>query len=263
MKILLAGKFVPSGHRPIGGLQTWIATVRRELERLGHTCTEWQHGWNIPAAQFDLGILANMDQSRNLLKLSRRNIAVCHGIIKAEAPGSHADVDKQVFVSEGVRQHWGIAGAVVPQPIDLSFWCPGEDDVVQPVLTRYSYRRSATRCREVSQRLKLQFQHIHSCSALESRNLLRRSTVVLASGRAALEAMACGVPTVVYDHRSAYQGPLLDTDLERQLLNSYSGRGGVDPSLDDLLAACKASRGRVGWVQRNHCARTVVQELLQ
>ena len=33
LKILIAGKFVPTGNNKIGGLQSWIKTVENEYEQ--------------------------------------------------------------------------------------------------------------------------------------------------------------------------------------------------------------------------------------
>lgn len=260
VRILLAGKYVPTGPNPIGGLQSWIKTVRAELERLGHEAVEWQPGMKL-SGLFDLGIVANLSVTRPVLNFCRRTVCVSHGIIDAEKP--EAGCDRYVFVSEGVRDHWGLDGDIVRQPIDLDFWRPGDE--WRGWVTRYSYRTAPILGQETADALGLPYRHVKNVTHEQARQLLRSSALVFATGRAALEAMACGAPTVIYDHRSTYQGPLLCEGLERQKKNSYSGRGGAEP---DLAAVVRVARARMNggssrlWVKACHDARKIVQKLL-
>lgn len=257
MRILLAAKFVPSGPRPIGGVQSWIATVRAELERRGHAVTEWQPGFPAPAP-CDLGVLANWTLTGHLQSLCRRVVNVSHGIIPPEAPGP---ADVTVYVSEGVRAHWRGAGEILRQPIDLAFWTPGESPR-QREAVRFSYRHTETPCAEAAAALGLSYRHLCNVTPAEARAALRSAGVVFASGRAALEAMACGAPVVICDHRASYQGPLMDTDLGRQMANSYSGRGGWTPTPGGLVKAAREALPRRDWVETHHDAARVVDRLL-
>jgi len=261
MRIVLASKFVPTGPRPIGGLQSWIKTVRSELERVGHEVVEWQPGFRLEGL-FDLGVVANLKYTRPVLNFCKRSILVSHGIIDAERPESGCDVT--AFVSEGVRDHWGMDGPVIRQPIDLQFWRPS--DAQRTHVTRYSYRRAEIHGKACADALGLPYRHIKNASHEQAREILQSSDLVFATGRAALECMACGAPTVIYDHRSAYQGPLMDDgDFARSLENSYSGRGGYEPRVNDVIhEARKQMRmgSPRGWVERNHDSRVIVDGLL-
>lgn len=257
MNILFAAKYVPTGKRPIGGVQSWIRTVRAELERTGHECAEWEPGMTVPDVRFDLGIFANMGRTGHLTKLCDRAVCVSHGIINEEKPG----LGMHTFcVSEGVRDHWGGGGAILRQPIDLGFW--GRTGARRSGVVRFSYRTSPTLCEGAARALDEPYRQVSDASPGQARAILGSARVVFASGRAALEAMACGAPTVIYDHRSAYQGPLFDTDLERQMRNSYSGRGGKEPTMQDLVDAAKAAWSRRDWIEEHHDARKIVRELI-
>lgn len=261
MRILLAAKYVPTGPRPIGGVQSWVATVRAELERMGHACEEWQPGFPMPAGGFDFGVFANMGLTGHLATLCRRTVCVSHGIIDPERPG---EADKVLFVSEGVRRHWGGTGAILRQPIDTVFW--RSTGAQRSGVVRYSYRNSKTLCAEVAARLGMPYRHVDDAKPGDARDILAGAALVFASGRAVLEAMACGAPTVIYDHRQAYQGPLMDDCLNRQMRNSYSGRGGISPTLADLLdAAGRAMEAgsRRAWVEQHHDARKILTELIE
>lgn len=263
MRILLTGKYVPSGPRKIGGLQSWIKTVRRELEALGHECVEWQPGMVEPIGRFNLGILANMSLTCDMASKCDETVCVSHGIIAPEAPG---DADRVYFVSEGVREHWGRDGGILRQPIDLGFWQPPKRGRMGAI--RYSYRNTATKCEAAAKYEGFKYRQVADASHEEAREWLSCASIVFATGRAALEAMACGAPTVIYDHRAAYQGPLLDWDLWRQMRNSYSGRGGVEnPPVETIateIRRCEAAPREFwrNWVETHHDARRIVKELI-
>ena len=265
MRILLAGLFSPSGRNPVGGLQSWQRTVREELERRGHDCTEWEHGQDIPNRRFDLGVVANAAFTHRVAILCKRVVNVSHGPIAEERPAAQADMT--FYVSEGVRLHWVDKGrpngGIARQPINLDFWTPGGSKERRGVV-RFSYRGTDTHAETVAQAMGEPYQRLHGVTPEGARVVLRRAALVFASGRAALEAMACGAPTVVYDFRQAYQGPLMDENLYRQMLNSYSGRGGFAPRPEQVIAAgerptAKSEGCGRGWVERHHDARTVVR----
>ncbi len=261
MRVLLAAKHAPEGSRPIGGVQSWCRTVAGELRRIGHQAEMWGPEQALPAGRFDLGIVANAGDSCAALAHCDGVLVVCHGIIPAEAPP--ADLPA-VFTSEGVRDHWGGVGAVIRQPIDLDFWSPGPRHHAQ--LLRYSYRRGLGWLGEVAGGLGMTFRHLDGVDHAAARDALRGAGCVLATGRAALEAMACGVPVVICDNRSAYQGPLLDPDARGAMARNYSGRGGITPTPENVTEAvleAMAEGSMRDWVAAHHDVRDIVPQLLE
>jgi glycosyltransferase involved in cell wall biosynthesis len=259
VRVLLAAKHAPHGRRPIGGVQSWCATVCAELARRGHEAVTWGPELALPVGRFDAGIIANAGDTGVALEKCDRVLAVCHGIIPAEQPPGGVPV---AYTSEGVRAHWGGDGPVVRQPIDLDFWTPGQGG---RFLTRFSYRRGLDFLPRLAERMGLRFRHVSNLSAVNAREVLQSSACVLATGRAALEAMACGVPVVICDHRIAYQGPLLDPDTLGAMARNYSGRGGVTPTPANVAEAVQHAMG-VGslrhHVEAHHDVRKVVGEIL-
>jgi hypothetical protein len=259
MRILSAARHPPGGHPAIGGVQTWCATVGAELERRGHTVAYWGPKQRV-CGFFDLGILANIADTRPALLLCRAHVAVCHGIIEPERPPAR-DV---VFTSEEVRDFWQGTGPVIRQPIDLAFWRPLQRPQSAPTLVRFSYRDGLPVAEDAARSLGLEYLHVRDARPKVARELIHQAACVLATGRAAVEAMACGVPVVICDDRN-YQGPLLDPDTLGAMQRNYSGRGGVVPTVPLLTGAIElaiAAGSRRAHVETHHDVRDVVDQLL-
>ena len=259
MRILLAAKHAPHGSRPIGGVQSWCRTVASELARRGHEVETWGPEQPAPLGGFDLGLIANVGDTKRAKAYCRNTLTICHGIIPAENPLG----GRVAFTSEGVRDHWGGQGAVLRQPIDLAFWSPGPG--TKEYLTRFSYRGGLRFISSLARELKFEYRHVRDLESRAVREILRQSACVLATGRAALEAMACGAPVVLCDHRSAYQGPLMDLDIEGAATRNYSGRGGITPTVHTVREAIKSSikqGSRRQHVEANHNVVDIVDQIL-
>lgn len=262
MRVLLAAKHAPHGSRPIGGVQSWCRTVARELARRGHEVETWGPEQLLPASTFDLGIIANALDCKEVLNRCGKTVVISHGIIPAERPFG-API---VYTSEEVRDHWGGLGSVLRQPIDLTFWSPGPCSGEKIYLTRFSYRSGLRFVPQLAKSMGLKYCHVRKADSRRAREILRQSACVLATGRAALEAMACGAPVVLCDHRSAYQGPLMDADVRSAVYRNYSGRGGVTPTPHNVRGAIEASirRGSIrDYVEAHHNVVDIVDQLLE
>lgn len=261
MRILLAGKYSPFGPKPIGGLQSWIKTVYSELEK-EHDVDVWEAGKKLPLGNYDLGILANYGDTYPVWPMCKRIVNVSHGIIEAEKPGP-ADIN--VFTSEGVRKHWGMQGKVIRQPIDLDFW--KDQKAERTLLLRYSYRAGLPWIADLAKDMGLEYAHVRNVTHEQARDYFSKARVVLATGRAALEAMSCGAPTVICDHRSAYQGPLMFKGLMIDAMKeNYSGRGGITPTKDAIIEQIKWALAVENFrqhVEVFHDSKRIVRELLK
>jgi len=211
-----------------------------------------------PTGQYDLGILANLHYTGRFVDQCARVVAISHGIVEDERP-----IEGSWFTSEGVRDWWRRKGPIVRQPIDLEFWHPG--DGKRRFVTRFSHRKGLECLPGIAAKMGLEFRHVHNAGPESAREALQTSVCVLASGRAALEAMACGAPVVILDHRQAYQGPLLDTNTTGAMMRNYSGRGGVIPTERSIEAAIRKAMD-IGslreHVEDNHNAENIVRQLI-
>jgi glycosyltransferase involved in cell wall biosynthesis len=259
VRILIASKYGPHGSVKIGGVQSWAATVEKALTDGGHEVRQYEYGQAKPPGRYDLGIISHWTFTGAVAPLCNEVVNVSHGVIDAERP----KFGKRLFTSEEVREHWGVDGGIIRQPIDLDFWTPAV--ARREYLTRFSYRDGLDMAVDVARSLNLKYRHIKRMTPRQCREILRQSAVVLATGRAALEAMACGAPVVICDHRAPYQGPLLDTQTLGSMKRNYSGRGGQAPTPSALREACEVSmaQGSLRWhVEEHHNARRVVNDLL-
>lgn len=261
VRALLAALHPPGGPLPFGGVQSWCETIAKAFQERGIETEFWGPKRRLPKTRFDYAIVANAAKTWQGGCLAERVVNVSHGVIPEERPHPNW---RAAFTSEEVRKHWGRSGALLPQPIDLDFWTP--DEGPRDGLLFYSYRsESDLGLAETAERLGLRFTHIRRAGCDNARDEMRRSAVVFASGRAALEAMATGAPTVICDHRDYNGGPLLEPDLEKAAQRNYSGRGGVDPASVDLVAIAEAAmltQTPREYVEKNHDYRKVADKLL-
>lgn len=258
MKILIAAKHPPDGALKIGGVQSWSKTVGDELRSRGHEVRYWGPGGCL-SGLFDLGIIANVGDTHGAMQLCEKTIVVCHGIIPAEKPPLH----NVAFTSEEVRDHWKGDGPVIRQPINLDFWRPAKHKVKR-YLVRFSYRGGLPFVRTIAKRMGLKYLHIKSETQEVVRALLNQAACVVATGRAAVETMACGVPVVICDAR-AYQGPLLDPDTLGSMHRNYSGRGGVAANETNVLLEIEKAiecGGLRTHVEVHHNVHAITDQLL-
>ena len=259
MNILLAALFAAnSKRRRVGGVQSWTATIAREFRRIGHDVTLWCPEYAPPAGPFDFGIIANWTRTGHAAPVCKHTINVCHGIIPAEQPKGGAVT---VFTSEGVKRHWGGSGPIIRQPIDLDFWTPGRGP---GGLVRFSYYGGLEWLEDVAAELRVDYHHIKTATPDVALQAMRGALCVLATGRASLEAMACGAPVVILDDRP-YQGPLLSYSPQNQMTQNYSGRCGATPTPEtvrDAIDDAIANGNLRPHVERFHDSKRIAGELL-
>lgn len=256
MRILIAAKHPHGGARPVGGVQSWSKTVADQLTAMGHEVVHWGPEFSLPDGRFDAGILSNLQHTSKAIDVCERVVKVSHGIIPDERGDSSF-----IATSEEVSQAWGCR-AVVRQPLDLEFWHDAGKD--RGLLVRHSYRRGLTPLPDIAAQHGLEFAATGALTPEAVRDLLQRARVVVATGRAAVEAMACGACVAIADARE-YQQPLVDPDPCGAMHRNYSGRGGRPATASELkMAVAKAmQRGSLrAHAERHHDAAKITEELL-
>lgn len=229
MRILIASKHTHNSRLSIGGVQTWNKTIGDKLIEFGHEVDYWCPEFGLYSKNYDAGIFANLNYTKKMIKFCKNYISISHGIIPDEDKG-------QYFTSEGGRDYWKRPGEIIRQPIDLNFWKP--ENNTEEYLTRFSYRNGLEFLPDIAKECRLKFIHVKNQTPIEVRSILRRSKFVIATGRAAIEAMACGCKVIIADDRE-YQGPLLDFDTFGSMTNNYSGRNGVIANKNNINNAIR------------------------
>lgn len=259
MKILLAAKHHPEGRLKIGGVQSWMTTLAAEFRKMGHDATIWSPEFVRPKGPFDVGILSNASHTRCMAPQCAKVLGVSHGIIPDEKPIHGLSY---AFTSEGVKRHWGGSGPVLRQPIDLGFWWQAEG--TREGVVRFSYRAGLPFLESLCRDMGHSFKHVKSATPVQAREALHKAACVLATGRAAVEAMACGAPVAICDERN-YQGPLVAYSIPSQMAENYSGRGGVVATRETVKAAIENAI-RAGsqrrHVEAHHDSRKIAEQIL-
>lgn len=261
MRILLAAKHPPAGDVAFGGVASWCKTIADQFSAVGHECVFWGPGRRPPDGFFDVGIISNIKATKRSLQWCDRIVNVCHGIVPEESPSDEYPV---IYTSEELRDRFPVDGVVIRQPIDLHFWRAGNGRNAELVF--YSYRSDDVLGLDVIARnLGLGFVHLRGVNAIEARERLQSASLVCASGRAALEAMACETPTVILDYRSYNGQPLCCPSIQSAMKTNYSGRGGVNPAnidLESLFRQTMAFQRPREHVCDHHDAQKIATEIL-
>lgn len=201
-----------------------------QLTERGHQCSIWGPEFSAISGRYDLAIIANANFTDYAAGAWNSAINICHGIVSDERP---SDQFKTFYTSEEVRAHWGGKGSILRQPIDLQFWNPATEARRRFVF--YSYRaENVFGLDALAKELGLDFVWLKNVEAKEARACLQGAALACASGRAALEAMACGAPTMICDWRGYNGRPLVCPNMDKARAYNYSGRGGVSPSDIDM-----------------------------
>lgn len=262
MRILLAAKHTTAGSLPFGGVQSWISTVQRRLKRLGCDVSVWGPRDPYPQSRFDFGIIANYRYTSAISDYCESVLNVSHGVVKEEQPNR---LVKNAFTSEEVRGYWAGDGVIVRQPINLDFWNP-TGAPKRNALVFYSYRAPLPGAIEPAAKiLGLEFRWIKNVNPEVAREEFRSASLVCASGRAALEAMACGAATLICDWRPYNGSLLMCADLNIAMQHNYSGRGGSSPKPEEIASAGAAamdSGDMIDHVAKRHDCKAITEELL-
>lgn len=178
MNILLTALH-PAGcpKRPIGGVQSWAATMRDALTAMGHQVDVW--GPYLPErklGQFDAGLFAHWEHTHHLADHCQRVKRISHGIVPDEA-GRLA----HIYTSEEVRDYWGGFGVILRQPIDLDFWSPLQYNLRYPLMVKHGYYPGLIDLPSIA--VKRGWTYIQTVDAdpIECRRLLRQASVVIAA----------------------------------------------------------------------------------
>ena len=90
----------------IGGVATWISTLRRELCRRGIQSDLWGPKLDFPlkTGKYEVGVFSNPHHTRTAIGACKVAVQVSHGVIDAEKP---IEGIPAFFTSEEVKEKHG------------------------------------------------------------------------------------------------------------------------------------------------------------
>ncbi|MBZ4190432.1 glycosyltransferase [Niabella beijingensis] len=182
--------------------------------------------------KYDL-ILANHYTCVNQLRSSGFIIQTCHGIYpELEQPSPHAN--GYVAISQEVQDHLAqrdLESKVILNGINMDRY-KSTNPLHSEVRTVLSMCQSDEANQIIEASCKAAGVRLITLNKFKNpewnvEKAINRADLVVAIGRSAYEAMACGRPVIIFDHRSYFQscgdGYVRDR-LERSLLKNCSGR---------------------------------------
>ena len=268
------------------GVYTWSETVRQAMVANGHKL--WRDGCGC-TPDVTIGSVGLHLEPKPVLGY----LQVCHGIVEPERPPSYPRDSgaKTAYVSEEARDYWSfhegylvqccapsIAGKcvcpIILQPINLDFWKPDPSVRQRKRIVRYGYYKGCLNetLQWLAPEIGYQYEHVSNATHHEARAKIREAALVIASGRSALEAAACGVPVLLADDRfyneqgGLIEGPLADVYPTSNLAN-FSGRAAGHPVTESFLqceirVAIESGPCRY-LIEENHDSRKIAEQLLE
>ena len=197
--------------------------------------------------KYDL-ILVNHNTCVNYLFDKGFIIQTCHGVFpELEQPSPNADA--YVAISEEVKNHLqqlGYASRVILNGINLERYRP-----VQPLHAQLSSVLSLCHSAMANKVLqeacdgagaKLTILDKYTNPVWEVEEKINEADIVVGVGRSAYEAMACGRPVIIFDHRDYYPScgdgyvkDMIGKSILRNCSGRYSNRSYTAPELEQEL----------------------------
>lgn len=224
MRVLVANHWLVQP----GGTETFTYTLIRELQRAGHDVEYFcfHPGEFSARLEQELRVRHSSRKSYDLIlanhhttvrALCRRGLIIqtCHGVfpeLEQPSPLAHGHVSISSEVQDHLLQR-GFASTLIPNGIDCERFRP-----LQPL--RPQQPRVLSLChsapahglvREACAGLGWEFAALdkYQDRKWEVEQIINAADLVVGLGRSAYEALACGRPLVIYDHRE-YAGSLGD-----------------------------------------------------
>jgi hypothetical protein len=275
----LASAYAEEGHEVIvGSLAPDMGSMGEDIQAIPgvhlnaiHSVAQAYEGWPPP---FDLGIIAPAKCFDPVHHLCKQTIQITHGVVEPEAPLEAADFN--VFVSEEARDHWGIDGPVIRNPIDTNRYAPaGPPRSKLTTVAHFSNYDDIKNLQVACHYLGVRLVRVKHQPYPEVIKRLTDADMIFAVGRSAYEAMSMGREVVFCDNR-AYYGDYesLGDGLASQVYGfarefNCSGRWAKhDWTVEDFIGILGDYDERSGQANRRviideHDHRNIADELLE
>lgn len=240
MRILVTNHWL----KKLGGSETFTYTLIGELVRRGYDVDYFTfvHGAVSDRITSDFGvsqsaldssydiILANHHTTVDHVHRLGRVVQTCHGISpKLEKISPNADI--KVAISREIADHIGTEN-VIWNGIDCNRFYPKKEihDTPKRLLSLVHSEEANRLISSSCMKLGIEFRSINKYrkQVWSIEDEINHCDLVVSLGRGAYEAMSCGRPVIVYDHRP-YQDSLADgyinsDNIHESIKNNLSGR---------------------------------------
>ena len=258
MKKILLGQ---NHLHTLGGSETFIYTMARELVRLGHDVDiltlqegimsqlinrELGCSINSISNSYDIAFINHTTVVNGVLNLfpGSNIIQTCHGIfpeLEQPVPGvRHVAISKEV---QNYLSYKGLNSTLIHNGIDCDLFCPNgkfskdlnkifslsQSDQFNQMLTEIGNELGIT----------VEYNNKFTSPRVDIQNVIKTADLVVSLGRGAYEGMACGKPVLIADQRP-YQPGFMDGMVTSQniddfLENNCSGRKTQKPVTKENL----------------------------
>lgn len=242
-------KILVANHQldKLGGTETYTYTIIEELCRLGYEVEYFTivKGYVSEKIESDFGVHFMKSKKYDLILANHNScvrevfqkgfvVQTCHGIYPyLEQPSKYAD--SFVAISEEVFNHLlklGFASKIIYNGINTEKFRPYQpiNNILKNVLSLSQSNDVNKVIREICQKSNLNFFSINKFKQQiwQMEEYYNDADLIVGLGRSAYEAMSCGRPVIIYDHRP-YSKNLGDGYVKRDkmgklLANNFSGR---------------------------------------
>lgn len=252
-----------------GGTETYTYAIAEELIRRGITVEyfTFRRGEMSSRMERDLNIsfmtrnrypliLANHNTCVNYLFNKGFTIQTCHGVFpELEQPSPNADA--YVAISEEVKNHLGRSGynsKIILNGINLHRFTTIKPlrEKLQHVLSlchsEAAHQLLSEACADVGATLSILDKYNNPVWDVEQK--INKADLVVGVGRSAYEAMACGRPVIIFDHREYYPScgdgygkDLLQESIRFNCSGRYSNKSFMVPDMISELKKYKKEDG--------------------
>lgn len=282
MKILLTNFTLGS----LGGTQTWVQTMAKELVELGHTVYLFagDNDYKIiataytkfdPDVEYDLALINHNTCLSALegVKIGTK-IFTSHGILpELEQPIKGADI--YVGVSEEVVENLtkqGFPAHVVRNPIDLTLYRPNRvfthfPQPLRKVVYMSNYQGAVLEViKGACDKLKLELHVYGKNNTIRSLDAMHQADIVIGLGRTAYEAMSCNKNVIVFDYNGADGFATPETLLEFRKNNCSGRRYNIKLDVDGLVELLKKYDHKLQlrkYIEENNDVKKIVNQYLE
>lgn len=259
----------------LGGTETYVYTLVKELKKRGHNVEIWTKepgtisnliniefgcAINQVKQKYDLILINHNFMAKRVLELGLEGVKIqtCHGVyVDLEQP--FPGLDGYVSISQEVQDHLttkGFKSTVIHNGIDCDLFRP-RGNASKSVYSLSQNDALNQRLKRICNRIGYEFNSNNKFQnpTFDTHKEINKASVVVSLGRGAYEAMACGKPVIVLDHRPYSQcyadGLLTNQNLEESMKHNCSGRRyNIEPTDDEITQWILGAHPNIGREMR-------------